>query len=105
LGTPTDPRLPNGIDAALIVDAYREMEDPADPTAIVTLLRNVARSLKPQGRLGIVDFNPGAGGPGPAPEERAGPKEGIAAAGAAGLQFRGREDVPPFVFVWKSGKK
>ena len=32
---------------------------------IVTLLRNVARSLKPQGRLGIVDLTPGGGGPGP----------------------------------------
>ena len=105
LGTPTDPHLPNGIDAVLIVDAYHEMEDPADPMAIVTLLKNVARSLKPQGRLGIVDFNPGAGGPGPPPDERADPQEVIAAASAAGLQFLGREDVPPFVFVLKFGKK
>ena len=44
LGTVKDPRLPRGIDAVLIVDAYHEMEDP------VTLLRNVERSLKPQGR-------------------------------------------------------
>ena len=66
LGTPTDPRLPPGLDAVLIVDAYHEMDEPADPTLVVTLLRNVARSLKPQGRLGIVDFTPGGGGPGPA---------------------------------------
>lgn len=105
LGTATDPRLPTGIDAALIVDAYHEMEDPGDPQAIVTLLKNVARSLKPGGRLGIVDFTPGSGGPGPAPDERADPQRVIAAATAAGLQYLGREDVPPFVFVLKFGKK
>src|SRR5450759_2902921 len=32
LGTPSDPRLPSGLDAALIVDAYHEMDDPADPS-------------------------------------------------------------------------
>ena len=69
LGTPTDPQLPPGLDAALIVDAYHEMDEPDDPTLVVTLLRNVAQSLKPQGRLGIVDFTPGSGGPGPAAEQ------------------------------------
>ena len=42
LGTPTDPRLPNGIDAALIVDTYPEIDDP------VTLLENVAAVLGSQ---------------------------------------------------------
>ena len=49
LGTPSDPHLPPGLDAALISDAFHEMDDPEDPTLVVTLLRNVARSLKPQG--------------------------------------------------------
>ena len=31
LGTSTDPRLPPGIDAMLIVDAYHEMDEPAGP--------------------------------------------------------------------------
>ena len=31
LGTATDPRLPPGLDAVLIVDAYHEMDDPDDP--------------------------------------------------------------------------
>ena len=43
---------------------------------VITLLRNVARSLKPQGRLGIVDFTPGGGGPGPAPDQRVDPTIG-----------------------------
>src|SRR5579862_8305629 len=78
LGTATDPRLPHGLDAALVVDAYHEMEDPVDRSKIVTLLKNVARSLKPQGRIGIVDFLPGGGGPGPAPDERVAPEAIVA---------------------------
>ena len=63
LGTATDPKLPPGLDAALIVDVYHEMACAAKPSCDepVALLKNVARSLKPQGRLGIVDFYPGRG--------------------------------------------
>ncbi len=93
LGTATDPRLPNGIDAILIVDTYHEVEEP------VTFLRNAARSLKPQGLIGIVDFLPGGGGPGPAPDERPDPRAVIQAAEAADLRLVRREDIPPFVFL------
>jgi SAM-dependent methyltransferase len=93
LGTATDPRLPSGLDAILIADVYHEVEDP------VALLRNAARSLKPQGLLGVVDFLAGGGGPGPAPDERPDPKAVIRAANAAGLQLNKREDIPPFVFL------
>jgi len=98
LGTPNDPRLPPGLDAVLIVGVYREMDDPprADP---VVLLRNVVRSLKPQGRVGVVDFKPGAGGPGPAPEERVSTDAVIATARAAGLTLIKQEEVPPFMFL------
>ena len=99
LGTANDPRLPRGLDAVLIVGAYHEMEDPADPRAIVELLKNVERSLKPQGRVGIVDFNPGGGGPGPAPEERVAPAAAIKAAAEAGLQLIAQEAVLPFQFL------
>jgi ubiquinone/menaquinone biosynthesis C-methylase UbiE len=97
-GTATDPKLPAGaLDAVLIVDAYGEMDDPADPLQIVTLLKHVGRSLKPQGCLGIVDFEPGGGGPGPA--ERIVPDTITKAAAAAGLQLLKREGVPPFQFL------
>jgi predicted methyltransferase len=99
LGTANDPRLPSGmISAALIVEVFREMEiAPADP---VTLLRRVAQSLKPDGRLGVVDFNPGAGGPGPAPDQRVDPEAVIKAAAAAGLTLVAREpQVNPFQFL------
>jgi predicted methyltransferase len=57
----------------------------------VVLLRNVARSLKPGGRIGIVDFTKDGGGPGPAMEERVDPERVIRDAEAAGLSLRSRE--------------
>ncbi|HEY2153426.1 MAG TPA: methyltransferase domain-containing protein, partial [Vicinamibacterales bacterium] len=104
LGTASDPRLPPGLDAAIISDAYREMDDPADHSLVVTLLANVARSLKPEGRLGIVDYLPGGGGPGPATDLRVDPNVVIAAAHAAGLELIKREDFPPFVYLLSFGR-
>ena len=104
LGTQSDPRLPAGLDAVLISDAFHEMDDPADRSLIVTLLRNADRSLKPQGRLGIVDWTPGGGGPGPAADQRADPEVIIRAARAAGLELLSREDIPPFVYLLVFGR-
>jgi predicted methyltransferase len=104
LGTASDPRLPSGLDAAIISDAYHEMDDPADPTLVVTLLKNIGRSLKPQGRLGIVDWTPGNGGPGPGADQRVDPNTIIQAARAAGLQLISRDDIPPFVFLLVFGR-
>jgi ubiquinone/menaquinone biosynthesis C-methylase UbiE len=85
LGTSNDPRLPVQVDAVLIVDAYHEMEQP------VALLRNLATSLRPNGRIGIVDFTKDGGGPGPAMEERVDPEAVIRDALKAGLALRSRE--------------
>ena len=85
LGTHNDPRLPNPVDAVLIVDTYREMEQP------VVLLRNLTKRLKPAGLVGIVDFNKDGGGPGPAMEDRVDPEVIIGHAQAAGLVLRSRE--------------
>jgi predicted methyltransferase len=105
LGTSNDPRLPKGLDAALIVDSYHEMDDPSNPNLVITLLRNITRSLKPQGRLGIVDFKPGGGGPGPAPDQRVDPQSVINAARAAGLELISREEIPPFLFLLVFGPR
>jgi len=99
MGTTTDPRLPTGLDAVLIVNAYHEMDDPLNPDQILTFLRNVAKSLKPQGRLGVADFLPGGGGPGPAVEDRVNPDSVIRSAENAGFKLQNREVVPPFQFV------
>jgi predicted methyltransferase len=68
-------------------------------------LKNAAESLKPQGRIGIVDFSPGAGGPGPEPEQRVDPDTVIKGATAAGLRVISKETVPPFMFMVVLGKK
>lgn len=98
LGTAQDPRLPAGIDVVLIMDVYQEIEDP------VTLLRNVERLLRPQGRIGIVNFIKGGGGPGPAPDERVDPDVVIRTAASAGLQLTSREVVQPFLYLLVFGK-
>jgi hypothetical protein len=51
-----------------------------------------------------VNFTPGAGGPGPAPDERVPPEAVIQRAEAAGLQLLKREDIPPFVYLLVFGR-
>jgi ubiquinone/menaquinone biosynthesis C-methylase UbiE len=94
LGSPSDPGLRrNALDAVLIVDAYHEMEDP------VVLLRNVGASLKPGGRLGIVNFTKEGFGPGPPMEERVDPERVIRDAQAAGLRLNSRPDILPYQYL------
>jgi SAM-dependent methyltransferase len=98
-GEPADPKLPEGaLDAVLIVDAYHEMEQP------VALLRNVARALKPRGRIGIVDFTMEGGGPGPALDERVDPERVIREAQAAGLRLLARPDFLRYQYMLVFGK-
>ena len=80
------------------------MDEPAKPEVILTLLENIARSLKPQGRLGIVDFLPGDGGPGPAADERVDPDTVIKAAAAAGCSCSRAKSIPPFQFILVFGR-
>lgn len=94
LGTPTDPLLPaSSVDAVLIVDAYHEVEQP------VKLLRNIAKALKPDGRIGIVNFTKDGGGPGPAIEDRVDAGKVIRDAQAAGLRLRARENFLRYQYV------
>jgi ubiquinone/menaquinone biosynthesis C-methylase UbiE len=89
LGKPNDPELPPGVlDAALMVDIYHELADFADPVAF---LRNTAKALKPDGRIGVVNFKKDGGGPGPPMDERVDPERVIRDAEAAGLRLRSHE--------------
>ncbi len=101
VGSAADP-MPGGLDVALAVSVYHEMACAQRPRCEepIAVLKNVARSLKPQGRLGIVDFFPGDGGPGPAPDERIDPQMIIEAASRAGLQLTARKSIPPFQFQY-----
>jgi len=85
-GTSLDPNLPKPVDVVLMVDTYYELDDPQ------TLLRNVRRSLKPGGRVGIVEFTKKGHGPGRPMEERVDPERVIRDAEAAGLRLASRGD-------------
>ncbi len=99
LGDTKDPHLPaNRLDAILIVETYHEMEDP------VTLLRNAARALKPNGRIGIIDYKKDGVGPGPSVEDRVDPEAIVRDAEAAGLRLLKRETFLPFQFYLIFGK-
>jgi predicted methyltransferase len=99
LGKASDPMLPRAsLDAVLIVDAYHEMEDP------LTLLRNVAGALKPQGRIGIVGHKKDGGGPGPPLEDRVDPDVIVRDAAVAGLRLVRRENFLPFQYLLILGK-
>jgi hypothetical protein len=73
-----------------VVDVYPEVDDR------VAFLRNLTEALKPNGRLGIVNFKPGRGGPGPVGEEgvRVDASGVEADAKAAGLRVLAQADLP-----------
>jgi ubiquinone/menaquinone biosynthesis C-methylase UbiE len=99
LGLKNDPRLPAAsLDAVLMVDAYHEIEDR------VSMLSNLAKALKPQGRLGIVDFRLDGTGPGPAPEERVSPDVVVNDAKKAGLKLLRQEPFLQYQYFLIFGK-
>lgn len=98
-GQNSDPRLPPGsLDAILVVDAYHEVEDR------VTMLTNLALALKPQGRIGVVDFKLDGTGPGPAPEERVSPDVVVKDAAKAGLRLVRQEPFLHYQYLLIFGK-
>jgi len=99
LGLKNDPRLPaSSLDAALMVDAYHEVEDR------VSMLSNLAKALKPSGRLGIVDFRLDGTGPGPESEERVSPDVVVKDAEKAGLRLIRQEPFLPYQYFLIFGK-
>lgn len=91
LGEGSAPNLPKGaLDAVLVVDVYPEVEDR------VAFLRNLTASLRPGGRIGIVNYKLGGGGPGPAPNEGLRVDRAIVEADArkAGLRVQATENLP-----------
>jgi ubiquinone/menaquinone biosynthesis C-methylase UbiE len=100
LGEYDNPKLPPDArtDAVLIVDAFHEMEDP------VRLLTNVARTLKTHGRIGIIDYREGDGGPGPDAAERVPPNVVISQASAAGLRLIEQQNFLPYQYFLIFGK-
>jgi ubiquinone/menaquinone biosynthesis C-methylase UbiE len=101
LGTINDPKLPTqSLDAALLVDSFHEVDEKDR----VTMLANLAKALKPSGRLGIIDFRLDGTGPGPAPEERVSPDVVVNAANAAGLKLIRQEPFLEYQYFLIFGK-
>jgi arsenite methyltransferase len=99
LGNQEDPQLPlDSLDAVLIVGTYYEMDRP------VALLRSVARALKQDGKIAIIDFTMAGGGPGPPMEERVDPERVIREANAAGLRLIARPNLLRYQYVLVFGK-
>lgn len=100
LGDYDDPKLPPDarLDAVLIVDAFHELANP------VVWLRNVARPVKPHGRIGIIDYREGEGGPGPDSVERVPPGVVISRAEAAGLKLVEEHKFLPYQYFLIFGK-
>jgi ubiquinone/menaquinone biosynthesis C-methylase UbiE len=91
LGEGSVPNLPhNALDAVLVVDSYQEVNPPDR----VTFLRNLATGLKAGGRIGIVNYKLGGGGPGPEASRRV-PRASVENdAVAAGLRVRSVGNLP-----------
>ena len=99
LGLKNDPRLPpHSLDAALMVDAYHEIENR------VAVLSSLAGALKPQGRIGVIDFRLDGTGPGPSPEERVSPDVVVKDAKEAGLRLIRQEPFLPYQYFLIFGK-
>ncbi len=99
LGLKNDPRLPAAsLDAVLVVDAYQEIEDR------VSILTNLAKALKPQGKLCIIDFRLDGTGPGPDSDERISPDVVVKDAKVAGLRLLRQETFLPYQYFLIFGK-
>ncbi|MBA3272037.1 MAG: class I SAM-dependent methyltransferase [Acidobacteria bacterium] len=93
LGKGSEPRLPAAsMHAVLMVDAYHEIVDR------VTMLRNLAKSLRPEGRIGVIDFKLQGGGPGPGMDERVSPETVVSDAKSAGLRLLTQETFLPYQY-------
>jgi SAM-dependent methyltransferase len=79
-GAPDDARLPAKVDLVLMVDTYHHVEQREG------YFRKLAQSLKPGGRVAIIDFN-AKSAMGPPPAQRIAGKRVIAEMAKAGYRL------------------
>jgi SAM-dependent methyltransferase len=98
-GAPTEPRLPAKVDLVLLVDTYHHISHREDYFA------KLANSLKPGGRVAVIDFN-AASKVGPPVGERITPEELKAEMARAGYRVAASHDFLPnqFFIVFERSK-
>jgi len=84
----TSPNLPEPVDCVLIVNTYHHIAQREE------YFRQLAKSLKPGGRIAIIDFKKGAPG-GPPDEFRFTPEEITAELARAGFELLAQPDFLP----------
>jgi predicted methyltransferase len=93
LGRGSDPRLPaRTFDAIVMVEVAHQIDDR------VALFRALRTALKPQGRLGVIDYRLNGGGPGPDLDERVDPDLIVKEAEQGGLEWKRSESFLPYQY-------
>ena len=90
-GAPDDPRLPEKVDLILLVDVYHHIEDRAP------YFRRLRASLRPGGRIAIVDFRLDSP-QGPPRASRVAPEAVIAEMKAAGYAVAAEHSFLPYQY-------
>ncbi|MGP1679110.1 MAG: class I SAM-dependent methyltransferase [Burkholderiales bacterium] len=87
-GAPNDARLPRKVDLVLMVDTYHHIEQRE------AYFRKLAQSLKPGGRIAIIDFN-AQSAMGPPPDARIAAARVVIEMAAAGYRLAGEHHFLP----------
>jgi SAM-dependent methyltransferase len=100
-GAPGDPRVPEKVDLVLMVDVFHHIEDRA------AYFRKLAGTLKPGGRIAIIDFRLDSAD-GPPKSARIAPDEVIAELKGAGYALSAQHQFLPnqyFLIFTPEGKR
>jgi len=99
-GAPDDPRLPERVNLILLVDVYHHIAKREE------YFRKLQASLKPGGRIAIIDFRVEAP-MGPPKRERISPERVRAELGRAGYALAEEHDFLPnqYFLVFRTGKR
>jgi ubiquinone/menaquinone biosynthesis C-methylase UbiE len=93
LAAPDDPRLPDGgLDVIFICDTWHHINDR------LNYLRRLAKALKPEGVVAIVDFQKRPLPVGPPPEHKMSREEVIAEFAEAGWALARESDSLPYQY-------